>query len=76
MQQYKKALDHVVRVRHVVAMIVHPSKAAALQTLEHIMRNLSSVAKCLKIRHVFCLVRYAPCRTCMGTNKYYFSFPS
>lgn len=53
MQQHEKALEHVARVRHMVAMIVHPSKAASLHIFEHIMRNLSWVAKCLKMCRVF-----------------------
>lgn len=53
MQKYKKALDHVARVRHMVAMIVHPSKAASLHIFEHVMRNLSWLAKCLKVHCVF-----------------------
>jgi len=53
MQQHKKALVHVARVRHMAAMIVHPSKAAFLHIFEHVTRNLSWVAKCLRMHHVF-----------------------
>lgn len=48
MQQHKKPLDHVTRVGHVVAMIVHPSKAAFLHIFEHLRRNPDWVAKRLK----------------------------
>lgn len=53
MQQHKKALDRVARVRHMVAMIVQPSKTASPHVFEDIMRNLSWVAKHLRIHRVF-----------------------
>lgn len=52
MQQHKKALDRVVRVRHLVAIIVQPSKTASLSIFEH-MRNLFWLAKPLKMHLVF-----------------------
>lgn len=45
MQRRKKPLDRVRRVRHMVAMIARPSKAASLPVLEHVTRNPDRVAK-------------------------------
>lgn len=68
MQQHKEALDHVVRVRHMVAMIAQPCKAASLQSPGRVARSLSLAAKCLKMTSCPDPVRYVLHTTSMGTN--------
>lgn len=74
MQQHKEALDRVVRVRHMVAMIAQPRKAASLQSPGCVVRTLSLEATCLKMTS--CQIWAGMCCTQQGWEQtMLFSFP-